>query len=183
MFNFSDMQSGEKRYLASFLKDGKLFEVEGSISDLFENGVPESVILKSVAASFLEKVKALHASVLKQNSGSTGAEERDTWPIQVAASSAFISGKADETQKALLDDLLVGDETKTSLSKIILGKDAAVKLLIGKCGGWRRRTEYAISEADTVEGLQVLMTKAETELKAVIQGFQEAMTDAQSGES
>ena len=120
----------------------------------------------------LNRIKTQHAASLKLLSGDATIEERDTWPVQLQAAKDFKAGRASDTQKAMLDALLLEGESKTALADRIIGKDSAIQTLIGMAGGLKRRTEKAVEKATTVEAIQTMMdNKAATEIDAAIAQF------------
>lgn len=151
------------------------FTLSGTINFLKEKGVSDEVIVGAVRNAELSKVKQQHALSIKHLTGDTTEAERDTWYDQRSAAKDFLSSKASDDQKSMLDDLLIPGETKTQLSKVIMGKNKLMLMLIGKAGGIKRRTEHALSQATAIEEIEAAMSAAEVESAEAVVNYTAAI--------
>lgn len=160
--------------------EGKAFYAD-SAADFLEMGLPEAAILDAEKSAAVSRIKQQHAAALKLLSGAASTEERDTWPVQLQAAQAFISGTKTPEQTAMLTALLVPGETKTALAKNIVAKNMALQDLIGMAGGLKRQTERAVKEATTIEAIEAAMDEAAQKMDAAIAVFKKKMAEAAGG--
>jgi len=152
-------------------------ELRGSISFLNERGVPEENIIASIKEVAYSTIKSQHASAIKHLTGDTTEEERDTWYDQRAAAKAFLSNKASDDEKEMLNDLLIPGETKTALSTSIMVKNKLMLKLIGKAGGVKRRAEHSVSNASSAEEISQAMVTAATESETAVAEYMQAVAE------
>ncbi len=160
------------------LPDGSTIK-NATVEVLKEKGIAavviEQAVMTQARADALQLIKQRHAESLRLLSGDATPEERDTWPLQVAAASAYLAGTATAVQTQMLDDLSVDGEDKTEFCQRIIAKSDAMMVLTGKAG-MKRTLEKAIESANSTEEIEQVMAAGAQQMEQAITAFKAAFS-------
>lgn len=148
----------------------------GSKDELEEKGVPQGTILSHIKSESFLTVKSQHAAALEALTGSTTAVERDTWPEKVPFARLYLAGDADPGDIESANLALLESETLESYCQVLLVRRAAFFKMAMFAEGFKRRTNKAIDEVESVERLETVLTESAVAMNTAIAEFQAALT-------
>lgn len=167
-----ELSADEYRALFDGTRQGKLIEIGPDGRPVLTDPPPPP--LDQVKSRAISTINNTYQTQITSLVGNAPEAERATWPLQQAAAEAYLSGTATPEQMALLESLLVGDETVDVLVDKIVRKAAEVQHLIGVTLGIKRRGEKAVEAAASNEEVEAALADAHAEMSAAIAALQGA---------
>lgn len=130
---------------------------------------------KAIAAKMIDDY---HAKMMRDLTGNATIEERDTWQAKRNAAAALVAGSADEHQTAMITlEATEREITPEALAGLILEKNAAFHVLIGRAAGIRTKAKMAVGTAKSPEEIATVIAACKAAADAAIAEFTAAKTE------
>ena len=123
----------------------------------------------------LTSVKEEHAAAINLLTSNKTPEERDTWPVKVLFAEKLDKGELSPVERSIVEKSLIEGETVEQYLQLVKLKFAAFADLSFFAEGFKRQTNQAIENLETLQERDTLIINSSASMASAISQYKAAL--------